>query len=127
MGPTGSGKTNVSESVIASNVRTKNAQFINTLTGNAEKSKASGHSSATQNVTEYTIMYRGLRLVLVDTPSFGDTRRSDMETLRITADWLTKKYVTAQAVCYSPEVTYTKVPRRPHPQTHWDNLPPPDH
>ena len=98
MGPTGSGKTNVSESVIAPNVRVKNAQFINTLTGNPEKRKASDLSSATQNVTPYTIQYHGLRLVLVDTPSFDDTHRSEMEILRIIADWLTKKYVTVLAV-----------------------------
>ena len=98
MGPTGSGKTNVSASIIASNVRVKNAQFINTLTGNAEKLEASGLSSATQNVTEYTVPHYGLRLVLVDTPSFDDTYRSEMEILGIIADWLTKKYVTAQMV-----------------------------
>ena len=93
MGPTGSGKTNVSESAVAANTRIKDDQFINALTGNAEKSKAGDLKSATQNVTPYTIPYHGLRLVLVDTPGFDDTYRPDTEILRIIADWLTKKYV----------------------------------
>ena len=49
--------------------------------------------SATQNVRPYTIPYGSLRLVLVDTPGFDDTNRSDMTILKLISDWLTKKYV----------------------------------
>ena len=93
MGPTGSGKTNVSILAITSISCTKNDQFINALTGNAEKRNAGGLAGATQNVTPYAIPYHGLRLVLVDTPGFGDGRRPDTEILRTIAEWLTKKYV----------------------------------
>ena len=97
MGPTGSGKTHVSESVIASNAHIKNAQFIDTLTEDTRR-KAAGLAPTTQSVTAYTIPYRGLRLVLVDTPGFDDTYRPDTEILRTLADWLTKRYVIVWTV-----------------------------
>ena len=95
MGPTGSGKTNVSESVPVISLHTciKHDQFVNNLTGNAEKAKASDLSSATRNVTPYTIPHHGLRLVVVDTPGFDNTHQADTVTLRTIADWLTKQYV----------------------------------
>ncbi|KAG6382116.1 P-loop containing nucleoside triphosphate hydrolase protein [Boletus reticuloceps] len=71
MGPTGSGKSN----------------FINKLTGNTERRTASDLES--QDVTPYSISYQGLRVVLVDTPSFDDT---DSEILRVIAEWLIQKY-----------------------------------
>ena len=95
MGPTGSGKTNVSVFVVpsTSDSQVKDDQFINKLTGNAEKQKASNLRSSTQNVTPYHISYQDVRLVLVDTPGFDDTYRQDTEILRVIADWLTQKYV----------------------------------
>ena len=95
MGPTGSGKTNVSVFVVSStsDSQVKNDQFINKLTGNAEKQKASNLRSSTQNVTPYHMSYQDVRLVLVDTPGFDDTYRQDTEILRVIADWLTQKYV----------------------------------
>ena len=95
MGPTGSGKTNVSGFVVplTSNSQVKNDQLINKLTGNTEKQKASNLKSSTQNVTPYPISYHEVRLVLVDTPGFDDTYRQDTEILRVIADWLTQKYV----------------------------------
>ena len=128
MGPTGSGKTNVSESVIALNARIKNAQFINTLTGSTGRRKAADLMSSTQTVTAYTIPYRGLRLVLVDTPGFDDTYRPDTEILRILADWLTKRYVMVRTASSPADAdTYIKGSRRRHTQAHWDNLPSPNH
>ena len=93
MGPTGSGKTNVSGFAVPStpNSQVKD-QLINKLTGNVEKRKASGLKSSTQDVTPYPISHHGLRLVLVDTPGFDDTYRQDTEILRNIADWLTQKY-----------------------------------
>ena len=96
MGPTGSGKTSVSESVpvISLDTRIKNDQFVNKLTRNAEKARASDLGSATKNVTPYTIPHHGFRLVVVDTPGFDNSHQADTETLRKIADWLTKRYVT---------------------------------
>ena len=128
MGPTGSGKTNVSESVIASNARIQDAQFINTLTGDTGRRKAADLMSPTQGVTAYTTPYRGLRLVLVDTPGFDDTYRPDTEILRTFADWLTKRYVIVRTVSNPADAdTYTKGSRRPHTQAYRDNLPSPNH
>ena len=95
MGPTGSGKTNVSGLVVllTSNSQVKNDQLINKLTGNAEKQKAGNLKSSTQNVTPYAISHQDVRLVLVDTPGFDDTYRQDTEILRVIADWLIQKYV----------------------------------
>ncbi|KAF8557902.1 hypothetical protein OG21DRAFT_1481907 [Imleria badia] len=76
MGSTGSGKTN----------------FINKLTGNAEQLSACGLQSDTQDVIPSHISCAGHRIVLVDTPGIGDTRRQDNEILRVIAKWLTQNY-----------------------------------
>ena len=96
MGPTGSGKSNVSRFVasLSPNSQVKVDQFINHLTGNAEQGKSGRLKSDTESVTPYPISYQGLRLVLVDTPGFDDTYRQDTEILRVIADWLIQKYVT---------------------------------
>ena len=130
MGPTGSGKTNVSGSVpvISLDTRIKNDQFVNKLTGNAEKAKAGDLSSATKSVTPYAIPLHGLRLVVVDTPGFDNSHQADTETLRRIADWLTKRYVTFWPVSDPPDgMAYTKISRRRHTQAHWNNLPSPNH
>ncbi|KAF8557839.1 P-loop containing nucleoside triphosphate hydrolase protein [Imleria badia] len=75
MGITGCGKTN----------------FINKLTGN-EQRKAGSLKPDTQDVIPHPILYRGLRVVLVDTPGFDNADRPDIEILRVIADWLTQKY-----------------------------------
>ena len=95
MGPTGSGKTNVSGFVVplTSNSQVKNDQFINKLTGNATQQKANIFNSSAQKVIPYSISYQDIRLVLVDMPGFDDTYRQDSEILRVIADWLTQKYV----------------------------------
>lgn len=93
MGPTGSGKTNVSGFVLplTSVSDVKNGQFINTLTRSPEQRKANKLRSNTQNVTPYPITRHNHRLVLVDTPGFDDTYRPDSVILREIADWLTQK------------------------------------
>ncbi|KAF8420751.1 P-loop containing nucleoside triphosphate hydrolase protein [Boletus edulis BED1] len=99
MGPTGSGKTN----------------FINKLTGNTERHKASNLKSDTQDVTPYPISYQGLRVVLVDTPSFDDTSRPDSGILRVIADWLIQKYsngipLRIAGIIYVHRITDNRMP-----------------
>ena len=72
----------------APNVRIRGARSINILSGDAEKPRASDFVSATQNVTAYTVLYHGLRLVLIYKPGFDDTYCPDLDISRITADWL---------------------------------------
>ena len=93
MGPTGSGKSNVSDSVITLDAYAKSDQFINKLSGGVEKVKATGLMSATQGVRPHTVLYDGFRFVMVDTPGFDDTTRSDITILQIISDWLAKKCV----------------------------------
>lgn len=93
MGPTGSGKSNVSGSIVTltSHSHVKNVQFINILTGKSEQHSASNLKSDTQCATPYIVEHHGVRVVLVDTPGFDDTHRPDSVILREVADWLTQK------------------------------------
>lgn len=94
MGPTGSGKSNVSKFVepLTPNSKVENDQFINNITGNSEQRGARNLKSDTQDVTAYLVSHQGVRVVLVDTPGFDDTFRQDSDILRVIADWLTKRY-----------------------------------
>jgi len=77
MGPTGAGKSN----------------FINHLTGLGETRNARNLKSDTKDVTPYIIYHHdGFRVVLVDTPGFDDTYRSDTDVLRTIANRLTQRY-----------------------------------
>ncbi|KAF9528234.1 P-loop containing nucleoside triphosphate hydrolase protein [Crepidotus variabilis] len=81
MGPTGCGKSNL----------------IDTLTPlpRAQKRASDGLASYTKDVRAVRVLHHveyGDRLVLVDTPGFNDTERSDMEILEIIGDWLRKTY-----------------------------------
>jgi len=78
MGPTGSGKSN----------------FIDKLTG--KKWSGDALRSVTQNVRAIRIKVAipgsNEEIVLVDTPGFDDTHRSDLEILEMIADWLKDTY-----------------------------------
>ena len=73
--------------------------MIDTLT---QETKWSGDTlkSVTQNVRAVRIpVQSGLvesakDIVLVDTPGFDDTTRSDLEVLRMIAEWLNKTYAS---------------------------------
>lgn len=79
--------------VWTSNRNVKDRQFINHLTGKVETRNARNLKSDTKDVTPYVIYRDNLRIVLVDTPGFDDTYRSDAEILRVIANWLTQRYV----------------------------------
>ncbi|KAI6038331.1 P-loop containing nucleoside triphosphate hydrolase protein [Pisolithus marmoratus] len=93
MGPTGSGKTN----------------FINKLTGSREDKAAHHLKSHTQGIREFTATLPNNRqCVLVDTPGFDDTYRSDRDILRTIAEWLEKKYrndVKLTGIIYTHRIT----------------------
>ena len=68
-------------------------KFIDTLTGQSGKRSGTGLESCTTEVHAVRLSnYReyGNRLVLVDTPSFDDTHKSDLEILQLISDWLQK-------------------------------------
>ncbi|KAF5348460.1 hypothetical protein D9756_009604 [Leucocoprinus leucothites] len=78
MGPTGSGKS----------------YFIDLLTGQIGQRAGSSLASVTSDIQATRIKHPkyGDRVVLVDTPGFDDTKRSDMEILTLINGWLEKTY-----------------------------------
>ena len=93
MGPTGSGKSNV-RSVLAEGVKPDLlSQFIRQLL--AGRPEPQGLQSVTSKIKAVRIfnprVYSPISsLVVVDTPGFDDTNRTDYETLNMVADWLRK-------------------------------------
>jgi len=76
MGMTGAGKSN----------------FIKKLTGNESIVVGDGLESETQAITEYRCRYRGKIYVLLDTPGFGDTYRSNEDIVNEVLQWLSSSY-----------------------------------
>lgn len=59
-------------------------QFINMVTGND-----SGVGHNLESCTAKITMMKAHGLILVDTPGFDDTHKTDTEVLSMIADWLT--------------------------------------
>jgi len=98
MGPTGSGKSQV-RLVWPDHFMSANliicAKIIDTLTG--QKTRA---GTSLKSVTDEVSAHRVLghpkyadKLVLVDTPGFDDTNKSDKQILDMISQWMTKTYV----------------------------------
>jgi septin family protein len=97
MGPTGSGKSNVTINNLPSQLYRfslkDSVQMIAKLT---EQAGIVGHElkSCTSNIKAFRIRGHVLyqdRLVLVDTPGFDDTVKSEMDILKMIAGWLAKR------------------------------------
>ncbi|KAF3927790.1 hypothetical protein ABW20_dc0100807 [Dactylellina cionopaga] len=96
MGLTGSGKSTL----------------INLLLG--ENKAKVGHElgSETSEVASYRLNIQGIDIVLVDTPGFDDTTRSDIEVLRALYDWLKSTYNDGSklnAIFYLHNITDTRM------------------
>lgn len=68
-------------------------QFIDVATNSKEKRAGFGLQSYTQDVQAIRIKNHRIykdRIVLLDTPGFDDTTRSDMDILALIGDWLKK-------------------------------------
>ncbi|KDR82096.1 hypothetical protein GALMADRAFT_115026, partial [Galerina marginata CBS 339.88] len=99
MGPTGSGKSNI----------------IDNLTGAVGESKLAGSASASYTYTKRLNALRiknhhiyGDQIVLLDTPGFGDTTRTDIEIFEMIIDWLVNAYkekVTLAGIVYLHRIT----------------------
>ena len=92
MGPTGSGKSSVSLFAYSTLYSTelKAIQFIGKVTGNDD---GVGHTltSCTSEVKVTKCEDPTLaNIVLVDTPGFDDTRKTDLEILELISKWLNK-------------------------------------
>ncbi|CAF9921427.1 MAG: hypothetical protein HETSPECPRED_004538 [Heterodermia speciosa] len=76
MGITGSGKSS----------------FIKALTGNENIVVGDGLKSTTADVQSYHVTINSINFVLVDTPGFNDTHRTDGDILKAIAEWLNNDY-----------------------------------
>jgi predicted GTPase len=67
-------------------------QFIDLLTGQPGKRAGSGLKSVTAEIEATRVHHPDYekQIVLVDTPGFDDTTKTDMEILRMISDWLAK-------------------------------------
>ncbi|KAF7771738.1 hypothetical protein Agabi119p4_6049 [Agaricus bisporus var. burnettii] len=103
MGPTGAGKS----------------YFIDLLTGQKGKRAGSSLKSVTSQIQATRVRHQGYddRIVLVDTPGFDDTTRSDMEILQIISEWMQKTYskkVKLSGLIYLHRITDNRMAGSPH-------------
>jgi len=104
MGPTGAGKSNI----------------IDTLTSQPGRRSGSALASCTkqiQAVRVYEHPKYANRLVLVDTPGFDDTEKSDVEILQMISDWLKKTYkksIKLAGIVYLHKITENRMAGAPH-------------
>ena len=71
------------------------SKIIDTLTNQPGMRSGSSLASCTQQIQAVRVYEHpkyANRLVLVDTPGFDDTHKSDMEILQMISDWLKKTY-----------------------------------
>jgi len=107
MGPTGSGKSNL----------------IDTLTGQTGQPGQRAGSKLESCTTEVRAVrlrnhkIYGDRLVLVDTPGFDDTNKSDMEILELVSQWLQKVYekeIKLAGIVYLHRITDNRMAGSPY-------------
>jgi predicted GTPase len=94
MGPTGSGKSNVRDMpyIIVFSI-SPGLKIIDTLTNQPGKRAGSRLESCTTEVRAVRVFnhpIHGDHLVLVDTPGFDDTNKSDLQILQMVSNWLQK-------------------------------------
>ena len=94
MGPTGSGKSNVRDMsyVVFFSIFTW-FKIIDTLTNQPGRRAGSHLESCTTEIRAVRLFnhpVHGDRIVLVDTPGFDDTNKSDLEILQMVSNWLQK-------------------------------------
>ncbi|PPR03432.1 hypothetical protein CVT24_012701 [Panaeolus cyanescens] len=105
MGPTGSGKSN----------------FIDVLTEHKERRAGATLTSCTTEIQAIRIHSSnkalGDRLVLVDTPGFDDTNKTDVEILKMIGKWLERTYnadIKLSGILYLHRITDNRMSGSPH-------------
>ena len=91
MGPTGTGKSNVGRIVRPFFVFSPSLKIIDTLTNQPGRRAGAHLESCTTEVRAVRLFnhpIHGDSLVLVDTPGFDDTNKSDMQILEMISNWL---------------------------------------
>jgi predicted GTPase len=98
MGPTGSGKSSVSQINFGQYPSTYTSQFIGAAT-NSDIGVGHELQSCTTEINMVKLNYldpsriTDFDIVFVDTPGFDDTNKTDVEILEMLADWLNKTWV----------------------------------
>ncbi|KAL8924264.1 MAG: hypothetical protein Q9172_002777 [Xanthocarpia lactea] len=88
MGPTGTGK-----STFISKLATREMKIGHNLSSSLSKAPASNDGgSGTEEVEEVPCKVGDQYVILVDTPGFNDTNRTDTEILTALADWMKSSY-----------------------------------
>jgi GTP-binding protein EngB required for normal cell division len=103
MGPTGSGKSNLIDTLSRSTKWSGNSLLSETQKVSAVRVKLSLQGSTEE-------------IVLVDTPGFNDTTRSDLEILRLIADWLKQTYergIKLTGILYLHRISDNRMPGTP--------------
>ncbi|KAF9533604.1 P-loop containing nucleoside triphosphate hydrolase protein [Crepidotus variabilis] len=103
MGPTGSGKSNFIDHLSTSSARA--GSRLQSVTEAVEAIRLRGHSN-----------YQD-RIVLVDTPGFDDTYRSDMEILQLIGEWLKRTYkssIKLSGILYLHRISDNRMAGSPH-------------
>lgn len=95
MGPTGAGKSTVRFFTVGDTPCLDNldsVQFIHSVTGHGSEYIGHGLKSFTSEIRTVRTTHPddGRSVVLVDTPGFEDTHKSDEQILRMISDWLVK-------------------------------------
>ncbi|KAH0829010.1 hypothetical protein J3R83DRAFT_2463 [Lanmaoa asiatica] len=95
MGPTGSGKSTVRQTTTSRGDRSLMCcQFIRSASGHDTQGVGHGLKSFTSQVLAIRFWDQECRryVVLVDTPGFDDTFKSDLDILNMISDWLNSSY-----------------------------------
>lgn len=95
MGPTGSGKSYVGDGrLYVLGAEACVSQFIDLLTGQPGRRAGNSLKSVTSQIQLTRVKHPkyGDRIVLVDTPGFDDTSRTDKQVLQMIGDWLQKTW-----------------------------------
>jgi flagellar biosynthesis GTPase FlhF len=90
MGPTGSGKSSVSSIDVYRVTASSHVQFIATATGAEVRIGHDLQSFTTDiSIVKFQSLERtDFEIVFVDTPGFDDTHKTDIEILKMLAEWL---------------------------------------
>ena len=93
MGPTGSGKSTVRRTTTFIVCSFISPQFVCAASGRDTKAISHGLRSYTDQVraVKFRDEESGRHVVLVDTPGFDDTFRSDLDTVTLISKWLVSR------------------------------------
>jgi len=103
MGPTGSGKSQIIDSLTGQ--KTRAGTSLKSVTDEVSAHRVIGHETY------------GNKLVLVDTPGLDDSHKSDKTILKMISEWMTKTYKhhkTLTGILYIHRITDVRMSSTPH-------------